>query len=138
MIPSRTTADLLAGHWRLISGLGAVAGRLVWDNEAGIGRGRKLTVDARAFAGSLATRFVLLEAYDPESKGIVERANGFLETSFMPGRRFGTAARLGDMFDLLHAWFPPILLSQAVSWSSVRSYSMGETYPSFECLRRRL
>ena len=40
--------------------------------------------------------------------------------------------------DLLHAWFPPILLSQAVSWSSVRSYSMGETYPSFECRRRRL
>ena len=29
--------------------------------------------------------------------------------------------------DLLHAWFPPSLLSQAVSWSSVRSYSMGET-----------
>ncbi len=92
MIPSRTTADLLAGHWRLISGLGAVPGRLVWDNEAGIGRGRKLTVDARAFAGSLATRFVLLKAFDPESKGIVERANGFLETSFLPGRVFTSPA----------------------------------------------
>lgn len=92
MIPSRTTADLLAGHWRLLSGLGAVPGRLVWDNEAGIGRGRKLTVDARAFAGSLATRFVLLKAFDPESKGIVERANGYLETSFMPGRTFASPA----------------------------------------------
>lgn len=92
MIPSRTTADLLAGHWKLISGLGAVPGRLVWDNEAGIGRGRKLTVDARAFAGSLATRFVLLKAFDPESKGIVERANRYLETSFLPGRVFASPA----------------------------------------------
>ncbi len=92
MIPSRTTTDLLAGHWRLISGLGAVPGRLVWDNEPGIGWGRKLTVDARAFAGSLATRFVLLKAFDPESKGIVERANGYLETSFMPGRVFTSPA----------------------------------------------
>jgi hypothetical protein len=76
----------------LLTGLGAVPGRLVWDNEAGIGRGRKLTVDARAFAGSLATRFVLLKAFDPESKGIVERANRFLETSFLPGRVFTSPA----------------------------------------------
>lgn len=47
-------------------------------------------------------------------------------------------SKINKNSDLLHAWFPPILLSQAVSWSSVRSYSMGETYPSFECLRRRL
>ena len=47
MIPSRTTADLLAGHWRLLSGLGAVPGRLVWDNEPGVGRGAKLTTEAR-------------------------------------------------------------------------------------------
>jgi hypothetical protein len=25
---------------------------------------------------------------DPEAKGLVERANGYLETSFLPGRRF--------------------------------------------------
>lgn len=92
MIPSRTTADLLAGHWRLLAGLRAVPDRLVWDNEAGIGRGPNVTVNARAFAGSLATRFVLLKAFDPESKGIVERANGHLETSFMPGRTFASPA----------------------------------------------
>ncbi len=92
MIPSRTTADLLAGHWRLLSGLGAVPGRLVWDKEPCIGRGAKLTTEARAFAGSLATRFVLLKAFDPESKGIVERANRYLETSFLPGRVFASPA----------------------------------------------
>jgi hypothetical protein len=25
---------------------------------------------------------------DPEAKGLVERANGYLETSFLPGRRW--------------------------------------------------
>lgn len=92
MIPSRTSGDLLAGHWRLLAGMGAVPGRLVWDNEPGIGRGAKLTAEARAFAGSMATRFVLLKAFDPESKGIVERANRYLETSFLPGRVFASPA----------------------------------------------
>lgn len=43
-----------------------------------------MTVDARAFVVSLAIRFVLLKAFDPQYKGIVRRANGFLQTSFMP------------------------------------------------------
>lgn len=64
IIPLRTTGDLLAGLWHLISGLAGVPGRLVWDNEAGIGRGRKLTLAAQAFAGALATRIVLLKAFD--------------------------------------------------------------------------
>jgi len=29
---------------------------------------------------------------DPEAKGLVERANGYLETSFLPGRRFEDVA----------------------------------------------
>jgi len=31
---------------------------------------------------------VQLKPRDPESKGIVEHMNGFLETSFLPGRTF--------------------------------------------------
>ena len=88
MIPSRTTSDLLAGSWKLINDLGGVPHRLVWDNEAGIGRRNMLTKPAAFFAGSLATRFVQLKPRDPESKGIVERANRYLETSFLPGRVF--------------------------------------------------
>ena len=103
MIPSRTTADLLAGLWCLIVGLAAVPGRLVWDNEAGIGRGRKLTMGARAFAGALATQIVLLKAFDPESKGIVERANGYFETSFLPGRSFASPQ---DFNSQLGQWLP--------------------------------
>jgi transposase len=103
MIPTRTTADLLAGMWFLLLGLGGVPGRLLWDNEAGIGRGRKLTLAARAFAGALATQIVLLKAFDPESKGIAERANGFMETSFMPGRSFTSAE---DFNGQLADWLP--------------------------------
>ena len=88
MVPSRTTSDLLAGSWELVNDLGGVPHRLVWDNEAGIGRRNTLTKPAAFFAGSLATRFVQLKPRDPESKGIVERANRYLETSFLPGRVF--------------------------------------------------
>lgn len=89
MLPSRRTPDLLAGMWSLLSGqLGAVPRRLVWDNEAGIGRRNSLAEGVAGFCGSLATRIVQLKPFDPESKGIVERANRFLETSFLPGRRF--------------------------------------------------
>ena len=33
-----------------------------------------------------------LKAYDPESKGVVERRHGYFETSFMPGREFASPA----------------------------------------------
>ena len=88
LLPSRTTGDLLAGMWALLSGLGAVPKTLVWDNESGIGQRQRLTMGARSFAGTLGTRIYQTPPRDPESKGVVERANGFLETSFMPGRSF--------------------------------------------------
>jgi hypothetical protein len=90
MIPSRTTADLSAGTWELLGDVGGVPHRLIWDNEAGVGRGNTLTKPAIFFAGSLATRFVQLKPRDPESKGIVERANKYLEDSFLPGRVFAS------------------------------------------------
>ena len=33
---------------------------------------------------------VVCRPADPEAKGLVERANGYLETSFLPGRRFAS------------------------------------------------
>jgi len=89
MIPSRTTADLLSGMWALLSSqLGAVPRRLIWDNETGIGRRNRLAAGVAEFVGALATRLHQLKAYDPESKGGVERINGYFETSFLPGRDF--------------------------------------------------
>jgi hypothetical protein len=104
MIPTRTTQDLLAGMWSLLSGqLGAVPRRLIWDNEAGIGRRNNLAAGVSGFCGMLATKLVQLKPFDPESKGIVERANGFLETSFLPGRSFSSA---DDFNQQLRAWLP--------------------------------
>jgi hypothetical protein len=91
MLASRHTADLLAGMWPVLAGqLGAVPRRLIWDNEAGIGRGGHLAGGVAAFTGALPARIVQLRPYDPESKGIVRRANGYLETSFLPGRVFAS------------------------------------------------
>jgi transposase len=103
LLPSRTTGDLLAGMWQLLSGLGAVPKMLVWDNESGIGQHHRLTAGARSFAGTLGTRIYQTAARDPEAKGVVERANGFLETSFMPGRSFCGA---GDYGTQLAGWLP--------------------------------
>jgi hypothetical protein len=98
MLPSRKTEDLLLGSWELIQQLGRVPRRLIWDNEAGIGRRGKLAEGVSAFTGTLATRIVQLKPYDPESKGIVERRNGFFETSFMPGRTFTSPADFNAQF----------------------------------------
>jgi transposase len=96
LVPSRHSADLFAGWWRLISGLGAVPRALVWDGEGAIGRWRagrpELTAECQAFRGTLAAKVVVCRPADPEAKGLVERANGYLETSFLPGRRFASPA----------------------------------------------
>jgi transposase len=103
MIPSRMTGDLLAGMWELLGSLGAVPRRLIWDNETGIGRRNSYAAGVAAFAGVLATRIVQVKPYDPESKGVVERANQFLETSFLPGRAFASPE---DFNDQLAQWLP--------------------------------
>jgi transposase len=94
VIPTRSTADLLLGMWELMQQLGRVPRRLLWDNEAGIGRGKRHADGVGEFAGTLATSVHRLRPYDPESKGLVERRNGFFETSFMPGRTFASPADL--------------------------------------------
>jgi transposase len=92
MIPSRAAGDLFAGMWTLLSVLGAVPKTLVWDNEGAIGQWKEgrpqLTGEANAFRGVLGVGIRQCRPADPEAKGLVERANGYLETSFMPGRTF--------------------------------------------------
>jgi len=98
MIPTRKTEDLLLGSWDLIEQLGRVPRRLIWDNETGIGRGKRHAIGVDAFMGTLATKLVLLPPRDPESKGVVERRNGWFETSFMPGRSFTSPADFNEQF----------------------------------------
>jgi transposase len=96
LIPSRTAADLFAGWWQLISGLGAVPRVLVWDGEGAIGRWRggrvELTAACQAFRGTLGAKVVVCKPADPEAKGLIERAHDYLERSFLPGRTFTSPA----------------------------------------------
>jgi transposase len=76
---------------------------LVWDNESAVGRWRggrpELTEAMNAFRGMLGIQVVLCRPADPEAKGLVERANGYLETSFLPGRRFLSPADFNTQLD---------------------------------------
>jgi transposase len=105
MIPSRQAPDLLAGQWQLIRAVGAAPKTLVWDNESAVGQWRsgrpQLTEAMNGFRGTLGIRVIQCRPNDPEAKGLVERANGYLETSFLPGRRFSSPA---DFNTQLAAW----------------------------------
>jgi transposase len=101
MVPSRQGGDLLSGMWALISQIGRVTKTLVWDRESAIGGTGRVSAPAAAFAGTLATRIRLAPPRDPEFKGMVERNNGFFETSFLPGRTFTSP---GDFNTQLTDW----------------------------------
>jgi transposase len=76
---------------------------LVWDNESAVGKWRngapQLTDAMNAFRGVLGVKVVLCRPADPEAKGLVERANGYLETSFLPGRIFSGPADFNTQLD---------------------------------------
>jgi transposase len=105
LLPSRCAEDLFAGWWQLIAQLGAVPRVLVWDGEAAVGRRRRrvtvLTEAAHGFRGVLGAKIHICDPGDPEAKGLVERANGYLETSFLPGRSFASP---GDFNAQLAGW----------------------------------
>lgn len=107
LIPSRQAQDLFAGKWALLSELGGVPRTLVWDGESAIGRWRGrvcvLTQETHAFRGTLGVKVVLCGPGDPEAKGMIERANGYFETSFLPGRTF---AGPHDFNAQLASWLP--------------------------------
>lgn len=107
MIGSKESADVLGGHLRLVVELGAVPRVGVYDGEPAISvrRGKRLiyTQDYLRLKGTLGMGSIVLAKGHPERKGIVERTNGYLETSFMPGRRFADPddfnTQLGDWLE---------------------------------------
>lgn len=101
LLPSRQGGDLLAGMWALLEATGAVPAELVWDRESAIGGTGKVNEQVAAFAGTLRTSVRLCAPRDPESKGVIERANGYLGTSFLSGRTFTGP---GDFDAQLQTW----------------------------------
>ena len=107
LLPTRRAEDLFAGWWTLLEQLGGVPKTLVWDGEGAIGRWRRgateLTGECQGFRGTLGAKVIVCKPADPEAKGLVERANGYLETSFLPGRTFQSPE---DFNTQLAAWLP--------------------------------
>ncbi len=64
--------------------------------------GGRPTKPFAAFCGELGVGWRFLEAKDPQSKGVVERLQGYAETSFEPGRSFVNER---DYQQQLHRWF---------------------------------
>jgi transposase len=102
MIPSREAPDVLLGHYVCLVDLGAIPRKGIYDNEAAIGRKRSygtvFTCEFLAFKGALGMGAVILEKGHPERKGVVERAIGYLETSFLPGRTFESLEDFNTQF----------------------------------------
>ncbi|MGH2996433.1 MAG: IS21 family transposase [Gaiellaceae bacterium] len=103
LVFSKEAPDLLYGIARCLAKLGGLPETLVWDREGALhaGGGRP-TEPYAAFCGALRVGWCFLEPHDPESKGVVERLQGYLETSFEPGRSF--AGEL-DFQEQLDRWF---------------------------------
>jgi transposase len=107
MIPSRQAHDVLGGHLACLLQLGGVPRKGVYDNEPALAArhtGRSTPTEAfDRFRGVLGMGAVFCQPGDPEAKGLVERANRYLETSFLPGRSFESP---DDFNDQLAAWLP--------------------------------
>lgn len=103
---SRTVADVRPAILGCLERLGGVPEALVFDNDASVvasregGRAR-LHAEVAALLGALATKAIVLRPRRPTSKGQVERTIGYLETSFLPLRRF---TDLDDLQGQHDAW----------------------------------
>jgi transposase len=103
LIFSKEAPDILSGLWCCLCQVGALPGRLVTDREGALhaGGGRP-TDEFAAFAGQLPVGVRILDPGDCEAKGVVERLQGYMETSFEPGRSFISEL---DFQDQLERWF---------------------------------
>jgi transposase len=89
LVFSKKTPDVLAGIRRCLWSLGALPKTLVWDRQAGLhAHAGRPTEEYAAFFGALRVGWYFCEPADPQAKGVVERLQGFIETSFEPGRRY--------------------------------------------------
>ena len=103
VIFSKSAPDILTGIVRCLWRLGGLPRVLVWDREGALHAGAGRPTDAfAALCGRLRVGWHFCEPADPQAKGVVERLQGYMETSFEPGRSFANEI---DFADQLDAWF---------------------------------
>jgi transposase len=101
----RTTAEFCAAALGCFVRLGGVPEKVVTDNESCIVKPRRggparFVDEVHLLFGKLKVRPVALRPRFPEGKGQDERTVGYLETSFLPLRRFESIDDLQDQHDL--------------------------------------
>jgi len=103
LVFSKEAPDLVYGIGDCLAKLGGLPETLVWDREGALhaGAGRP-TEPFAALCGELRVGWRFLEPHDPQSKGVVERLQGYMETSFEPGRSFANEL---DFQEQLDRWF---------------------------------
>ncbi len=103
LVFSKTLPDILWGIGRCLGQLGALPKTLVWDREAALCKPDGSPTDGyAAYLGSLAVGWHFCAPRDPEAKGVVERLQGYAETSFEPGRSHANELHFQDQLD---RWF---------------------------------
>jgi transposase len=101
LIFSKEAPDILWGLGRCLERIGVLPEKLVWDREGAIAGHGRPTTEFAAFCGQLGVGWIILEAADPQAKGILERSHRFLRSNFEPGRRFANPTDFQLQFD---AW----------------------------------
>lgn len=93
---SKTVADVVGALPGVLTRLAGLPRSLVVDRDSSIvvPRTRRVNDEIASLLGHLAIRPVVLPPRKPTSKGAVERANGYLETSFLPLRSFSSLTDL--------------------------------------------
>jgi hypothetical protein len=99
LVFSKEAPDILWGLGRCLDRIGVLPEKLVWDREGSIAGGGRPTEKFAAFCGQLAVGWVILEAADPQAKGILERSHRFMRSNFVPGRRFANHLDFQDQLD---------------------------------------
>ena len=101
LIFAKQAPDILWGMGRCLAKLGALPETVVWDREAAIAPRGKPTDAFAAFCGALAVGWLICEAADPESKGLLERNHRFMRSNFEPGRSFASPEHFQSSLDEL-------------------------------------
>ncbi len=103
LVFSKSAPDILWGIARCLWRLGGLSETLVWDREGALHAGEGRPTEAfAAFCGQLRVSWHFCQPNDPQAKGVVERLQGYMETSFEPGRSFANEL---DYQDQLDGWF---------------------------------
>jgi hypothetical protein len=99
LIFSKEAPDILWGLGRCLGRIGVLPEKLVWDREGAIAGGGRPTSEFASFCGQLQVGWVILEARDPQAKGVLERSHRFMRSNFVPGRRFANQIDFQDQLD---------------------------------------